>query len=159
MNNDMCEECGGTGIYAPGPDILGMPNGWVQRCDTCEQFDNDLTAMNVHRQRKRLEPMQGYPFSIVCRDDATPKRAIEQTFFLKVTFDATDRATLKTNKGLAEECAITLRNEGNSLHDENGLFNAIMENAEDWLITSGHQLVAVHDVVVTNCEPAVENAP
>lgn len=44
-----CEGCGGSGVRAPSNPscaIDGKPRAWivVERCDTCERFEDDLVA-------------------------------------------------------------------------------------------------------------------
>lgn len=147
-----CENCDGTGVHSPMPDVLGMPDGWVQRCDECGIYEDDLVAMNAHRAQHGLPPMRGYPFSLVDRDDASVESPLSQRFFVRGVVG-----------GLTVEASITLRNEGNSLFSQDELEDAIVANFVDWLRAAeclkggpGDPTLWRSNVVVYDCDPVDE---
>lgn len=122
-----CEDCGGTGIFLSQPhDTLGLPNGWVQKCDACNRYASDLAAMNAHRAARGLPPMSHHPFDVVDREDAAPGSPVEQEFLLDGLLDGRP----------PETAYVTVRNEG-ELWDADSLEEALRELFADWLYAAG----------------------
>lgn len=160
---EACNACGGAGLFVNDPTPrLGLPIGWVQRCDACERYDDDLQAFNAALNAGGVEwegTMSAYPYNMVDIGEATEETPWEQSFSVELTF--CQRPGRQHHDPMEDpiRCGIDVANHG-QISSAVDLEKAILENALDWLRQAGDvdksyvRRTPLLRYYVYNCEPA-----